>query len=79
MRTNQDFSPYYRSSIGFDRIFELLEKASAPQNVDNWPPYDIGKRGEDTYRIVIAVAGFSENELTDHARAEHARDQRHQG
>jgi molecular chaperone IbpA len=64
MRTNLDFSPFYRSSIGFDRIFNLLENASPPQNADNWPPYDIAKLGEDSYRIVIAVAGFGEDELT---------------
>ena len=64
MRTNLDFSPFYRSSIGFDRIFNLLENASPPQNADNWPPYDIAKLGEDTYRIVLAVAGFGEDELT---------------
>lgn len=64
MRTNLDFSPFYRSSIGFDRIFNMLENASLPQNGDNWPPYDIAKLGEDTYRIVIAVAGFGEDELT---------------
>ncbi|WP_322419362.1 Hsp20 family protein [Mesorhizobium huakuii] len=63
MRTNLDFSPFYRSSIGFDRIFNLLENASPPQNADNWPPYDIAKLGEDTYRIVLAVAGFGEDEL----------------
>ncbi|RUM95230.1 Hsp20 family protein [Pseudaminobacter arsenicus] len=64
MRTNMDFSPFYRSSIGFDRVFDLLEKASVPQNADNWPPYDIAKLTDDTYRIVIAVAGFGEDELT---------------
>lgn len=64
MRTNLDFSPFYRSSIGFDRIFNLLENASPPQNADNWPPYDIAKLGEDSYRIVLAVAGFGEDELT---------------
>ena len=64
MRTNMDFSPFYRSSIGFDRIFDLLEKANVPQNGDNWPPYDITKLSEETYRIVIAVAGFGEDELT---------------
>ena len=63
MRTNLDFSPFYRSSIGFDRIFNLLENASPPQNADSWPPYDIAKLGEDTYRIVLAVAGFGEDEL----------------
>ncbi len=64
MRSNLDFSPFYRSSIGFDRIFNLLENASLPQNGDGWPPYDIAKVGEDSYRIVIAVAGFDESELT---------------
>jgi molecular chaperone IbpA len=64
MRTNLDFSPFYRSSIGFDRIFNLLENASPPQKADNWPPYDIAKLGEDTYRIVLAVPGFGEDELT---------------
>lgn len=63
MRTNMDFSPFYRSSIGFDRIFDLLEKSTPPQ-ADNWPPYDIVKLGEDTYRIIIAVAGFAEDELS---------------
>lgn len=63
MRTNMDFSPFYRSSIGFDRIFDLLEKSTPPQ-ADNWPPYDIAKLGEDTYRIIVAVAGFAEDELS---------------
>ncbi|MBB3395387.1 MULTISPECIES: Hsp20 family protein [unclassified Rhizobium] len=62
MRTNLDFTPFYRSSIGFDRMFDLLENASL--NADNWPPYNIVKLGEDAYRIVIAVAGFAEHELT---------------
>ncbi|KOF12605.1 molecular chaperone Hsp20 [Ensifer adhaerens] len=62
MRTNFDFSPFYRSSIGFDRIFDLLENASL--NADNGPPYNIVKLGEETYRIAIVVAGFAEDELT---------------
>jgi molecular chaperone IbpA len=62
MRTNLDFSPFYRSSIGFDRIFNLLENANL--NAENWPPYDIIKLGEDAYRIAILVAGFAEDELT---------------
>lgn len=64
MRTNLDFSPFYRSSIGFDRVFNLLENTSLPQNGDNWPPYDIAKLGEDSYRIAVAVAGFGEEDLT---------------
>ena len=62
MRSNLDFSPFYRSSIGFDRIFDMLENA-VPQNGDGWPPYDIAKLAEDSYRIAIAVAGFGEDEL----------------
>lgn len=62
MRTNFDFSPFYRSSIGFDRIFDLLENAGL--NADNGPPYNIVKLGEETYRIAIVVAGFAEDELT---------------
>ena len=64
MRNTTDFSPFYRSSIGFDRIFNLLENASPPPSADNWPPYDIAKFGEDSYRIRIAVAGFTDDELT---------------
>ena len=64
MRTAFDFSPLYRSSIGFDRVFDLLENASRTTTVDNWPPYDIAKTGDDDYRITMAVAGFSEDEMT---------------
>lgn len=64
MRTDMDFSPFYRSSIGFDRIFDLLGQAAPSQNGDNGPPYDITKLGEDKYRIVIAVPGYGESELT---------------
>ncbi|AZO67277.1 MAG: Hsp20 family protein [Mesorhizobium sp.] len=60
MRTASDFSPLYRSSIGFDRIFDLLE--NAPQT-DSWPPYDIERSDENSYRVTIAVAGFSEDDL----------------
>ncbi|CCV08132.1 heat shock chaperone [Mesorhizobium metallidurans STM 2683] len=61
MRTAFAFSPLHRSSIGFDRIFNLLE--NAPQPVDSWPPYDIERRDENSYRVMIAVAGFSEDDL----------------
>ncbi|TJW07356.1 MAG: Hsp20 family protein [Mesorhizobium sp.] len=61
MRTAFDFSPLYRSSIGFDRVFNLLE--NAPQAVDSWPPYDIERCGENVYRVTIAVAGFSAEDL----------------
>jgi molecular chaperone IbpA len=64
MRTNLDFSPLFRSSIGFERMLNALEAASRIETIDNWPPYDIVKTGEDDYRIAMAVAGFSQDELT---------------
>jgi molecular chaperone IbpA len=64
MRTTLDFSPLFRTGIGFDRVFDVLETASRIQPVDNWPPYDIIRVGEDAYRIVMAVAGFDRDELT---------------
>jgi len=59
-----DFSPLYRSGIGFERIIDLLEDANRLQAVDSWPPYDIARTGEDAYSITMAVAGFDEGELT---------------
>lgn len=64
MRTTFDFSPLFRSSVGFDRLVNALEAASRVESIDNWPPYDIAKTGEDDYRITMAVAGFSQDELT---------------
>ena len=64
MRTSYDFSPLFRSSVGFDRIFELLENAARAQVGDNWPPYDIEKLGEDRYRITMALAGFTRDQLS---------------
>jgi molecular chaperone IbpA len=64
MRTNLNFSPLFRSTIGFDRVFDLLENANRVQNFDDWPPYDIVHTSEDAYRITMAVAGFGESELT---------------
>jgi molecular chaperone IbpA len=64
MRTDLNFSPLFRSTIGFDRVFDLLENASQGPSVDSWPPYDIVRTGEDTYRITMATAGFSEEDLT---------------
>lgn len=63
MRTTLDFTPFFRSSIGFDRMLNALEATSRLETADNWPPYDITKTGEDDYRITMAVAGFSQDEL----------------
>jgi molecular chaperone IbpA len=62
MRTNLDFSSLFRSSIGFDRVFDLLENVSRI-GADNWPPYDIAKLDDDNYCITMAVAGFSQDRL----------------
>ena len=67
MRSNFDFSPYRRSTIGFDRLFEFLENAGREQ-AHNYPPYDIEKLSDDRYRITLAVAGFGENDIDITAR-----------
>jgi molecular chaperone IbpA len=64
MRTLLDFSPLHRSSIGFDRVFDLLESAARTPAVDNYPPFDSLKVADDQYRITMAVAGFRDDELT---------------
>ncbi|EQB03963.1 heat-shock protein [Sphingobium baderi LL03] len=61
MRTNFDFGPYRRSTVGFDRLFNLLE-AGARED-DGYPPFDIVKDGEDSYRITLAVAGFAPEDI----------------
>lgn len=53
-----DFTPYRRSMVGFDRLFDLLENQARTGSSDNYPPFNIEKRGEDAYRITLAVAGF---------------------
>ena len=64
MRTTFDFAPLFRSSVGFDRMLDALESASRVASIDNWPPYDILRLGEDDYRIDMAVAGFTQDDLT---------------
>ena len=57
-----DLTPYRRSTIGFDRLFDLLE-TSARSSGDNYPPFNLERLAEDRYRITIAVAGFSRDEI----------------
>jgi molecular chaperone IbpA len=64
MRTTFDLTPLYRSSIGFDRVLDALEAASRVESIDKWPPYNIAKIGEDDYRITMAVAGFTQDDVT---------------
>ncbi|RZJ04915.1 MAG: Hsp20 family protein [Brevundimonas sp.] len=63
MRT-YDFTPLYRSAVGFDRLAGLLESAARTSQETGWPPYNIETTGENAYRIEIAVAGFKPDELT---------------
>lgn len=62
MRT-YDFSPLYRSAVGFDRLANLLESAARTSQEGGYPPYNIETTGENAYRIEIAVAGFTPDEL----------------
>ena len=62
---NMDLTPLYRASIGFDRIADLMDRAlSSDIATPTYPPYNIEKTGENAYRISIAVAGFSPDDLT---------------
>lgn len=61
--TRFDFTPYRRSTVGFDRLFDLLENASRSAGGDNYPPFNIERRGDDQYRITLAVAGFKAADL----------------
>ena len=58
-----DFTPYRRSTVGFDRLFDMLEGANRANSGDNYPPFNIERMGEDAYRITLAVAGFKPDEL----------------
>ncbi|MGN6550572.1 MAG: Hsp20 family protein [Pararhizobium sp.] len=63
-----DFSPLYRSTVGFDRLFTMLDSLAQPEQAQSYPPYNIERTGENAYRITMAVAGFGENELSIEAR-----------
>ena len=63
MRSAFDFAPYRRSTVGFDRLFDMLENSSVGQGQENYPPFDLIKEGENEYRIQLAVAGFKPDEI----------------
>jgi molecular chaperone IbpA len=63
MRTTTDFSPLYRSFIGFDHLAGLIDKASRADKQSSYPPYNVELLAEDQYRITMAIAGFAEQEL----------------
>ncbi len=58
-----DFTPFTRSVIGFDRLFDMIETATQHEQADTYPPYNIETTGDDSYRITLAVAGFEPEEL----------------
>ena len=62
-----DFTPYRRSTVGFDRLFDYLENPRSGE-ADNYPPYDIEKLSDDRYRITLAVAGFAQSDIDITAR-----------
>ena len=59
-----DFAPLSRSTIGFDRLFDLLDQTAGFEPDEGFPPYDIEKTGEDAYRITLAVPGFTRDEIS---------------
>lgn len=63
MRTAFDLAPYRRSTVGFDRLFDALEKSYRAETQDGYPPFDIVRTGDESYRITLAVAGFTPNEI----------------
>jgi molecular chaperone IbpA len=65
-----DLTPFHRSTVGFDRLFSLLDQASGGENhAQTYPPYNIERTDENAYRVTIAVAGFGEGELSIEAAA----------
>jgi molecular chaperone IbpA len=58
-----DLAPLYRSTVGFDRLFSLLDQVGGVDTTSGYPPYNIERVDENAYRITVAVAGFTENEL----------------
>ncbi|MDB2406907.1 Hsp20 family protein [Jannaschia sp.] len=67
MRT-YDFTPLYRATVGFDRMASMVDRAMAADTATTYPPYNIEKVGDDAYRISIAVAGFTADELNIEAK-----------
>jgi molecular chaperone IbpA len=63
MRSAFDFAPYRRSTVGFDRLFDMLENGGVGNGGENYPPFDLRKTGENDYQIDLAVAGFKPEEI----------------
>ena len=64
-----DFAPFYRSTVGFDRLFSTLDQLGGVEDsAPGYPPYNIGRTGENAYRISVAVAGFTDADLSIEAK-----------
>ncbi|HEX5780155.1 MAG TPA: Hsp20 family protein [Xanthobacteraceae bacterium] len=63
-----DLTPLYRSTVGFDRLFSLLDNYGGDGSAPSYPPYNIERTGENTYRITVAVAGFTDQEINIEAK-----------
>ena len=63
MRSAFDFAPFRRSTVGFDRLFDMLENSNSGQAGENYPPFDLIRLGDNQYRIELAVAGFKADEI----------------
>ena len=63
-----DLSPLYRSTVGFDRLFSMLDNTAGFESASAYPPYNIERTAENSYRVTLAVAGFSESELSIEAK-----------
>jgi molecular chaperone IbpA len=63
MRNNVDLSPFRRSTVGFDRLFDMLESGLPSASADNYPPFDLVRDDDDHHRIHLAVAGFRPDEI----------------
>ena len=70
--TTFDFAPLFRTAIGFDRLARLMDTAASAAEAPSYPPYNIEKTGEDTYRLTMAVAGFRPEELDLVVQGQHA-------
>jgi len=64
-----DFSPYRRTMVGFDRLFDMIENQGRAQAGDKYPPFNIERRGADAYRITLAIAGFKQADIDITAQA----------
>ena len=72
-----DFAPLYRSTVGFDRMFSMLDQLGGVEgSVPSYPPYNIERNGENAYRISVAVAGFTDADLSIESEGEQADDPR---